>query len=216
MGNLTRGTLVTPTKLPSPFLCTSQKHGYAYKTTKWWHALTHLAHPGQIFRHAKIDLACKDALKVVSYVTNMYACRIFTDLEMMKWERSKTAVQEWVATTTCFDQSHRSSRRLVPHPAMRRHLPSIPSPVPMPGPLLISSPSYADMPLLGPPRRSTPFARSLVKTRAVAGPDNRSISHLRPIARPNTRSLVHPHVILCGHTVARHVAQPRAACRPLV
>ena len=33
-----------------------------------------------------IGLLCKYALKVVTYVTSMYAYRVFIKLEMVKWE----------------------------------------------------------------------------------------------------------------------------------
>ena len=51
----------------------------------------------------KIVIPCDNALNVVTCVTSMYACGVFTDLEIVKWENGGSNGQEWVSNAAYFN-----------------------------------------------------------------------------------------------------------------
>ena len=46
----------------------------------------------------KLGIPCGDALKTMTYVTNMYKCGVFEDTEMIHWENTP-ALHKWTNTT---------------------------------------------------------------------------------------------------------------------
>ena len=51
----------------------------------------------------KLGVPCKDALKVTTYVTNMYVCGIFKDMKMIHGGNT-AALHGWWETTQYFDK----------------------------------------------------------------------------------------------------------------
>ena len=52
----------------------------------------------------KIGIPCEDDQKVIAFIQSMYACKFFTDLEMIIWENSSDFARKWTPTTKLFSK----------------------------------------------------------------------------------------------------------------